>query len=202
MKHFNLKYLQAAANIKQYPNSSCPEFAVIGRSNVGKSSLINTLAGGKKIARISKTPGKTRLLHFYTYENYYYLVDLPGYGFARVPIAERNRWDKMATEYLEQRQQLASVILLVDSRHSLTALDHQMMSWLQAKDKNFIIVATKIDKLNKNKLFKNIDMLNKDISVISRSCPIISFSSKSGKGKKELLKTLYDISKKKSMKKE
>lgn len=191
MKKAIFEYRCAAVNLAQWPPADLPEFAVIGRSNVGKSSLINTLAGGRKIARTSKTPGKTRLLHFYDVSKTYRIVDLPGYGFARATPTERQKWEKMATEYLSQRENLKAVILLVDSRHGPTPLDTQMASWLFNYHINFFVVATKADKLKKSQREKIAHLVKNAFTHLGDKKECFFFSSLSKMGKEELLRFLY-----------
>lgn len=190
MIHLEFSYIGAAFSYSACPESSFPEFAIIGRSNVGKSSLINALAGRKKMARTSKSPGKTRALHFYQVSKDFVLVDLPGYGYAKVPLSERNRWDKLASDYLTQRDQLMEVLLLVDSRHEPTKLDKQMISWLLAQSIPFSIIATKMDKISSAKQHGTLMKMKKQIKILQTQPQIIPFSSITGQGKKELFRYL------------
>ncbi|MBN2384823.1 YihA family ribosome biogenesis GTP-binding protein [bacterium] len=191
MSAISISYLAAAFNPKSFPHESLPEFAIIGRSNVGKSSLINSLAGGKKIARTSKTPGKTRALHFYQVNRDYFLVDLPGYGFARVPLDERNKWDKLATVYLTSRTKLVEVLLLIDARLSPTRLDLNMISWLLSHSISFSIIATKMDKLKSSKQAQTIKTIKESLAHLGLDLTILPFSSMTNLGKKEILSMLY-----------
>ena len=185
-----ISYVTAAVEPKQYPTSSLPEFAVIGRSNVGKSSLINTLTGRKNIARTSKTPGKTRLLHFYQFGQLFMLVDLPGYGFANVPAPERNKWDSMASTYLSGRPQLRLVLLLLDARIQPTPLDHRMVDWLNFHEIAWAAVLTKVDKLSRNSTTHTITKIEKNFVVPLSGQSLFPFSSSTGLGKQELVKQL------------
>ena len=141
--------LLAAVGVKeeQYPKTGLPEIAMAGKSNVGKSSLINTLLRRKALARTSSQPGKTQTINFYQVENLFYFVDLPGYGYAKVYKTERERWAKMIDDYLHTRQTLLQVILLVDGRHEPSANDVQMLEWIRSFGYAPTVIATKMDKM-------------------------------------------------------
>lgn len=159
-----------------------PGIAFSGRSNVGKSSLINCLIGQSKLARISSTPGRTQLINFFLIDDSWMFIDLPGYGYARVPKAIRAQWGPMIEELLSECSFLKMTIVLVDSRHEATTLDKLMVDWLRQYGITFTVVATKIDKVARSKRVKLIKELQKDLGV-SR---IIPFSSVTGEGKNEL----------------
>lgn len=169
----------------QYPTQGYPEIALAGRSNVGKSSLINTLVNRKALARTSGTPGKTRTINFYNINDSIYFVDLPGYGYAKVSKEEKVKWAKMIEEYLHYREELKLVIMLIDIRHEPTKDDVMMFEWMKASGRRMVVVATKADKLTRNQL-------NKSIAVIKKTLPMnaedifIPFSSESKLGKDEL----------------
>jgi len=137
----------AATGPGQFPRSGLPEIAFMGRSNVGKSSLINRLLGTRRLARTSKTPGRTREIHFYRINDRIYFVDLPGYGYARVPDAVRRQWKELVESYLEGEGRPAMALQLVDGRHEPTALDRQLAEWLRSRDVKHRVVLTKIDKV-------------------------------------------------------
>jgi len=132
-----------------YPDSGLPEIAMVGRSNVGKSSVINFLAGRKNLARVGNTPGKTRLINFFNLEDRLFLVDLPGYGYAKVSKDERLRWGRIVETYLNRRKQLKIVLMLVDIRHKPTAEDKIMYQWICSMGKPHIIIAAKADKITR-----------------------------------------------------
>ncbi len=159
-----------------------PGIAFSGRSNVGKSSLINCLIGQSKLARISSTPGRTQLINFFLIDDSWMFIDLPGYGYARVPKKIRAQWGPMIEELLSECSFLEMTIVLVDSRHEATTLDKLMVDWLRQYGITFTVVATKIDKVARSKRVKSIKELQKDLGV-SR---IIPFSSVTGEGKNEL----------------
>ena len=152
MKIESTNFLKSAAKLDQFPKSDLPEVAFIGRSNVGKSSLINSLLGVKGLARTSSTPGRTQQINFFLINEFFRFVDLPGYGYARVPEKIRREWGPLAESYLATRQCLVLSIMITDLRHEPTRLDLQMKEWLVQSGKPFIIVATKSDKLSGNEL--------------------------------------------------
>ena len=157
MKLRSIEHLISATRPEQLPNDGLPEIAFSGRSNVGKSSLINTLVDCKGLARISKTPGKTRLLNYYTVNRRFHLVDLPGYGYAKVPLRQRRAWAELVEPYLETRQTLMGIVQLIDCRHAPTELDRQMLEWLQSHDHPFIVAVTKSDKVPQSKLQERLE---------------------------------------------
>ncbi len=170
------------------PQTPYREVAFVGRSNVGKSSLLNTLANNFKLARVSSEPGKTRSINFYLVNNRFFMVDLPGYGFAKVSFKEQKRWRELIESYLKERNTLKGVFLLVDSRVGPTEKDRQMKDWLDFFGIPYVIVATKVDKLKsseRQKLKKRIEegFGDKDLK-------IIPFSSKTREGRVEVLKEI------------
>ena len=150
MKIINAKFVASATAASSFPRDQHPEVAFIGRSNVGKSSLINSLLGVKGLARTSSTPGRTQALNFFLINEAFYFVDLPGYGFAKTSLANRRAWGVLIEKYLAQRRQLVLCILIVDARHEPSPLDLQMKSWLQHSGLPYLVVSTKIDKLSAN----------------------------------------------------
>ena len=170
------------------PQTPYREVAFVGRSNVGKSSLLNTLANNFKLAKVSSEPGKTRSINFYLVNNKFFMVDLPGYGFAKVSFKEQKRWRELIENYLKERDTLKGVFLLVDSRVGPTEKDRQMKDWLDFFGIPYVIVATKVDKLKsseRQKLKKKIEegFGDKDLR-------IIPFSSKTREGRVEVLKEI------------
>ena len=148
MKVINTEFITGAVSSKQYPKESLPEFAFVGRSNVGKSSLIRSLLNRKKLVRISSSPGKTREINFFRINEKLIFADLPGYGFARVTPALQKQWKKMIEEYLIHRQPLMAIVFLVDIRRKPTKLDLTLKEWLEELDRDYILVITKSDKLS------------------------------------------------------
>ena len=159
-----------------------PEISFLGRSNVGKSSLLNSLLQRKGLARTSNTPGRTQSINFFLVNESFYFVDLPGYGYAKVSKAMRSDWGKMAEQYLSQRRELALSIHLVDSRHKPTELDRSLHEWLVYNNKKHIVVATKADKLSSNKLKNSLEIIEKNLP----ESEIIAYSSLTGKGRDAL----------------
>ena len=183
----------AAVGVKmsQYPTDGKPEIAFVGKSNVGKSTLINALVRRKALARTSSQPGKTRTINFYEVEEILYFVDLPGYGYAKAPKTEIAKWSKMIEEYLNQRKQLRAIVMLVDIRHEPGANDMLMYQWLKHYGYQIIIAATKADKLKKSQLSKHVAMLKKCFQLEENEI-LIPFSGTEKTGVKELWKVLED----------
>jgi GTP-binding protein len=149
-------FIVSNTDVKKCPPPNKPEYAFIGRSNVGKSSLINRLTNKKSLAKISGKPGKTRLINHYIINNEWYLVDLPGYGYAEVPKKERLKWEQFIKRYILQRENLYCVFVLIDSRHEPQKPDLEFMEWLGISQIPFVIIFTKIDKLKPSELEKNL----------------------------------------------
>src|SRR5438105_13083015 len=157
MKITSAEFLKSALKEADWPHDNIPEIAFLGRSNVGKSSLINSLLGVRGLARTSSTPGRTQMLNFFLINRHFRFVDLPGYGYARAPKALKAEWSSAAGEYLAQRRQLVLSIHIVDSRHEPSIQDLQLHEWFVHHQRPHLIVATKSDKLSKNELRRNID---------------------------------------------
>lgn len=179
MKISAAEFVKSAFNRSHWTEDGLPEIAFLGRSNVGKSSLINCLLQRKGLARTSNTPGRTQCINFFLINNSFYFVDLPGYGYARVSKAMRKDWGKMAEEYLANRQELVLFIQLVDSRHDPSELDLNLYEWLKAHGKRSIVVATKADKLSANKLRTSLA----GIEAAMPDARIIPCSAQTGKGR-------------------
>lgn len=150
------EFIKSSPEVNGCPEPTIPEYAFIGRSNVGKSSLINLLTSRKKLAKTSSTPGKTQLINHFLINDNWYLVDLPGYGWAQTSKTNKAAWKKMINTYLEERQNLACVFVLVDSRHEPQKIDLEFMEWLGEAGIPFSIAFTKVDKLGKNQVHSNI----------------------------------------------
>ena len=179
---------KVAVEEKQYPDTNIKEFAFAGRSNVGKSSFINAMLNRKNLARTSSTPGKTRTINFYRVNDDLRLVDLPGYGYAKVAKSEKEKWAGIINRYLENRENLVETILLVDIRHEPTALDKQMYDYIIESGFSGIVIATKKDKIKKSQVDKHISIIAKKLGVKHRE-NIITFSS----SKKDEVKDMWFI---------
>ncbi|MCM3715076.1 ribosome biogenesis GTP-binding protein YihA/YsxC [Halalkalibacter oceani] len=189
MKVTKAELAKVAVKPDQYPDTQLPEIALSGRSNVGKSSFINKMINRKGLARTSQKPGKTQTLNFYEVNEQLYFVDVPGYGFAKVPKTEREAWGRMIETYLQNRPQLKAVIQIVDLRHPPSADDKMMYNWLKHFDMQVIVVATKADKIPKGKWQKHLSIISKDLQK-DESDPIMLFSAETAHGKEELWKKI------------
>lgn len=181
----NVALAAVAVKKAQYPEETMPEIAFAGKSNVGKSSLINTMINRKALARTSQNPGKTRTINFYNVEDTLYFVDLPGYGYARAPKSEIAKWGKMIEDYLIKRESLKAIIMLVDIRHEPGVNDKMMYDWLKHYGHKIIVVATKSDKLKRSQLPKHKKMLSDGLG-LEKGDILIPFSSENKSGKEEL----------------
>ncbi|MEI3612881.1 ribosome biogenesis GTP-binding protein YihA/YsxC [Pseudogracilibacillus sp. SO30301A] len=181
----------SAVSTAQYPTTNLPEIALAGRSNVGKSSFINRIIGRKNLVRTSSKPGKTRTLNFYTINDLFYFVDVPGYGYAKVSKKEREKWGRMMEEYFETREQLQLVVLIVDIRHQPTTEDLQMYDYINYFEIPLLIIATKLDKIAKNKRAHHVNQIKKAFGE-NDAITIIPFSSETSENKdlvwKEIIK--------------
>jgi len=182
MRVTGAEFLKSAFQENDWPTDPKPEIAFLGRSNVGKSSLINSLLGVHGLARTSSTPGRTQSLNFFLIEKRFRFVDLPGYGYARVPRIIKSTWGEMATSYLAKRASLVLSIHIVDSRHEPTKLDLQLHDWFELQAKPRLIVATKSDKLSKNELQKNIERVRQTFN----EDRVVAYSAKTGHGRDEV----------------
>lgn len=165
MNVHNVEMTISAVRPDQYPKDHLPEITLTGRSNVGKSSLINTLINRKKLARTSSQPGKTQTLNFYKVEDTFYFVDVPGYGYAKVSQKSRDKWAQIIETYFTQRQMIHGVISLVDSRHAPTKLDEQMVDFIHYYHFPLLVVGTKIDKVPRSKWNKSESLIRKDLKL-------------------------------------
>jgi GTP-binding protein len=182
MKVLSAEFVLSAKVPAHYPPAVLPEIAFAGRSNVGKSSLINTLVRRKGLARTSNTPGRTQEINFFTVNNRFAFIDLPGYGYAKVPEKIRNNWGPMIETYLRERETLRLVVLILDIRRDPSPEDRQLIGWLQFYRLPVLIVLTKIDKVSQNELAQRKRVIGKDLDLASIAQPV-SFSAKTGEGK-------------------
>lgn len=185
------EYVISAVNQDQYPGDGLPEIALVGRSNVGKSSLINKLINRKNLARTSSKPGKTRLINFYRINDCFYFVDLPGYGYAQVSKEIKNQWAKMIETYLLARVNLKGIVQLIDFRHPPTLDDLTMWEWLTHYNLPVIHVGTKADKLTKSRWIRQEKQIRQNLSLTTEH-KFILFSAQSGLGKNEIWESIVD----------
>jgi len=184
------EFKTSAVKPTQYPEDGMCEIAFVGRSNVGKSSLINTLTNRRKLVKVSGTPGKTRLINFFTINNKLYFVDLPGYGYAKVSKSEKATWGKMMEQCLINRPELKKVVILVDCRHKPTGDDIMMYEWIKHYGYEVIVVATKKDKLTKSELQRSAKVIKETLK-LGKEDKLLFFSSLKKEGKEELLEEIF-----------
>lgn len=182
------RFLRSAARKDQYPESHLPRVSFVGRSNVGKSSLLNCLVGRKRLARTSSTPGRTQVINFFNVDDEWIFVDLPGYGYAKVPERVRARWAPMIEEYLLEDQLLRLTVVIVDGRHQPSKLDQWMVEWLDQNEIQIQVVATKIDKVSKNNRPGALKLIRETLGVND----VILFSAVTGEGKKDIWRTIQN----------
>ena len=186
----NAQFETSAVKNEGYPKSDMLEFAFAGRSNVGKSSMINKVLNRKSLARVSGTPGKTITINFYNIDKKIYLVDLPGYGYAKRSKEEVAKWGEMMEDYLANRKQLVQTILLVDSRHTPTAQDIQMAEWIRHYHDRLVVITTKMDKLKKSEIDERLDDIAQTLELTEDDI-LIPFSTQSDEGKELVIDLLH-----------
>lgn len=188
MNFQNVEFLISAASPKDFPGNRLPEIAFAGKSNVGKSSVINRLLQRKNFARVGEKPGKTIHVNYFTLDRKCYLVDLPGYGFAKVSASEKARWGKLMEDYFAANR-ITLGVLIVDYRHPPTLNDVTMANWFKESGCPFLVVANKMDKLKKSELEPNLKTIREDLE-LAEDVPIIPFSAEKGNGREELVRYL------------
>lgn len=192
MRNYSIiEFVISAFSQKQLPELGYPEIAFAGRSNVGKSSLINTIVNRRKLVKVSSRPGKTQSLNYFVVDNSLYLVDLPGYGFAKVPRGVKNLWQGLIAAYVENRETLCCLVVIIDIRHPLKAQDAELISWLHDIGVPSLPVYTKIDKINRSERNKNAAALDAGLGIGAKDR--LLFSSKTGEGKELLLQRLEEF---------
>lgn len=189
MKIISAEFIISAVSDLQYPHGDLPEIAFVGRSNVGKSSLINSLLNRKKLVKTSATPGKTQMINFFDVNHEMVFADLPGYGFAKVPKAVQKKWQALVEQYLTSRENLRAVILIIDIRRKPTDLDLHMQEWLEQSEVDYILVATKADKLSQAEQSKQLKKIRQAF-LKEGDQETLAYSSKNQRGRKELWRLL------------
>ncbi|MDZ7342085.1 MAG: ribosome biogenesis GTP-binding protein YihA/YsxC [candidate division KSB1 bacterium] len=192
MKILSVTYVGSFRHLQQLPKKRLPEIGFAGRSNVGKSSLLNCLVQRKNLARTSSTPGKTRSLNYYAVNDTIYLVDLPGYGYAHVPLQERQEWKRLLESYFEKNPYLQGVVQIIDSRHPLSPLDQEMIDWLARLQLPTLAVATKIDKLSRSQAQHQLQLLTQELGQLGVE-GLIPFSAVTKQGRKELWQAIDQL---------
>jgi len=194
MKIKEAAFVISNTDYKLCPSDNKPEFAFIGRSNVGKSSLINMLVGNKNLAKTSGKPGKTQLINHFVINNEWYLVDLPGYGYAKASKSLRSNWEKFISDYLMKRETLMNIFILLDSRLEPQKIDMEFINWCGEKQLPFVMVFTKIDKLSSSELQRNLAKFKKEmLKTWEEIPPVFTSSSISGFGKEPVLNYIEQI---------
>lgn len=197
MRIQSAKFIKSATQLQDCPSAEFPEFAFIGRSNVGKSSLINLLTNKNDLARVSKTPGRTREINFFKINDQWALVDLPGYGYAKVSQSMRDQFNEFVSDYILHRENLCGTFVLVDSRHSPQKLDLQFVAWLIDCEIAFALIFTKTDKIKPKVVQKNINQFKEAMKEFSSGEPIVFQSSASTReGRQEILMFIDEATKK------
>ena len=188
MNFQNVEFLISAAAVKDLPKSRLPEIAFAGKSNVGKSSVINRILQRKNFARVGEKPGKTIHVNYFTIDRKCYFVDLPGYGYAKVSQAEKDRWGKLMEDYFAAGR-IDLGVLIVDARHAPTNNDITMAKWFMGSQCPFVVVANKLDKLKKSEIQPNLATIREDLE-LPEGCPVIPFSAEKGDGREDLVKLI------------
>ena len=181
-----------AVDEKSYPKDGLKEIVLVGRSNVGKSSFINALTNRKKLAYTSSSPGKTRTINFYNMDNKFRIVDLPGYGYAKISMKEREKWKKIIEEYLIKSQNIALICQIIDIRHEPTKLDLMMYDYIRSTGTDYLIIANKLDKLKSSQVLKQVSIINKSLHDLDKDL-LIPFSAQDKRGVKEVLNKFEEI---------
>lgn len=191
MNFNNVDFLISAASVRDFPGNRLPEIAFAGKSNVGKSSVINRILQRKNFARVGEKPGKTIHVNYFTVDQKCYFVDLPGYGYAKVSQAERGRWSKLMESYFAS-DRIDLGVFIVDARHAPTNNDITMAQWFLNSGCSFVVVANKLDKVKKSEIESNLQTIREDLE-LPEECPIIPFSAEKGTGRDDLVSCILSI---------
>ena len=188
MNFQKVEFLISAANPKDFPKERLPEIAFAGKSNVGKSSVINRILQRKNFARVGEKPGKTIHVNYFTIDSKCYFVDLPGYGYAKVSQSEKDRWGKLMENYFAANR-IDLGVMIVDARHAPTNNDITMARWFLDSECPFVVVANKLDKVKKSQILGNMEVIRQDLE-LPESCPVIPFSAEKGTGRDDLVRLI------------
>ena len=194
MNFQNVKFLISAASPKDFPRDRLPEIAFAGKSNVGKSSVINRILQRKNFARVGEKPGKTIHVNYFTIDEKCYFVDLPGYGYAKVSQTEKDRWGKLMESYFAANR-IDLGVMIVDARHAPTNNDITMARWFLDSGCPFLVVANKLDKVKKSQILSNLDVIRQDLE-LPEECPVIPFSAEKGTGRDDLIRKILEVAEK------
>lgn len=194
MNFQNVEFLISAASPKDFPQVRLPEIAFAGKSNVGKSSVINRVLQRKNFARVGEKPGKTIHVNYFTIDNKCYFVDLPGYGYAKVSQAEKERWGKLMESYFAANR-IDLGVMIVDARHAPTNNDITMARWFLDSGCPFVVVANKLDKVKKSQILSNLEVIRQDLE-LPEECPVIPFSAEKGTGRDDLVRKIIETAEK------
>lgn len=186
----NAEFIRSAVKRSDFPQNNLVQVAFAGRSNVGKSSVINRLLNRKNFARVGAMPGKTIHINYFLIDKAFYLVDLPGYGYAQVSKGERDRWGRLMEEYFADPDQMTMGVMIVDSRHKPTADDYTMAQWYKDAGRPFVVVANKLDKLKKKEIEPNLEQIRQTLE-LDDDVKLIPFSAEKGTGRQELLNEIF-----------
>ena len=192
MNLHNAEFIRSVTAVADCPKDGLPQIAFAGKSNVGKSSVINKLLLRKNFARVGEAPGKTTHINFFRIDNKLYLVDLPGYGYAKVPMAEKERWGKLMEKYFAAENTIDYGVMIVDARHKPTANDVIMADYFKASGKPFVVVANKMDKLKKSEIEPNLACIRETLT-LPETVELIPFSAENGLGREALLRALLRV---------
>lgn len=192
MNLHNAEFIRSVTAVADCPKDGLPQIAFAGKSNVGKSSVINKLLLRKNFARVGEAPGKTTHINFFRIDNKIYLVDLPGYGYAKVPMAEKERWGKLMEKYFAAEDTIDYGVMIVDARHKPTANDVIMADYFKASGKPFVVVANKMDKLKKSEIEPNLACIRETLT-LPETVELIAFSAENGLGREALLRVLLRV---------
>ena len=189
------EFIRSAVKAKDFPRDNLPQIAFAGRSNVGKSSVINRVLWRKNFARVGAAPGKTTHINYFLIDEQFYLIDLPGYGYAKVSKAEKDRWGKLIEAWFADAELMTLGVSIVDARHKPTANDLTMIEFFKMSGKPFVVVANKLDKLKKSEIEPNMQQI-REVLDLPEECVLIPFSAEKGIGREELLKIIENIAEK------